>query len=320
MKKSYLWYIICAFLISSPIYSDPIKEKLEVKKSNNSSYVTSVSNTGWSYTCDDGIEVELLSLGIKNNVPATIAIPNSENVDHIVVEIVYKGQNPGSTITIEDADGNSYTANREVPAGGSSNVWYYRTELPATASINYSITNKKDKAQSMLAYVFRNKNNGISSSGVFTAIGGYNNIQTITIPITTDAGPRNVGIELPVSELTPDGRYIHIEVSAADGSYAELTELITGFPDGQCCIKVFELNLTDVAGYVDEIVIKIDTRNGKNGCNNGQSWVMGGAVKTDVHCSCVSDGTPPEPDASSLADLTGECSVTAPTAPTATDN
>ena len=129
MKKSYL---ICAligtFLINSPIYSDPIKEQLEVKKSNNSSYVTSVSNTGWSYTCDDGIEVELLSLGIKNNVPATIVIPNSENVDHIVVEIVYKGQNPGSTITIEDADGNSYTANREVPAGGSSNVWYYRTE------------------------------------------------------------------------------------------------------------------------------------------------------------------------------------------------
>ncbi len=165
MKKSYLLCaLICTYLISSPTYADPIKEKLEVKKSNNSSYVTSVSNTGWSYTCKDGIDVELLSLGIKNNVPASLAIVNSENVDHIIVEIVYKGQNPGSTITVEDADGNSYTANREVPAGGSSNVWYYRTELPATSSINYSVTNKKDKAQSLLAYVFRNKNNGIGSS------------------------------------------------------------------------------------------------------------------------------------------------------------
>ncbi len=321
MKKSYLLCaLICTYLISSPTYADPIKEKLEVKKSNNSSYVTSVSNTGWSYTCKDGIDVELLSLGIKNNVPASLAIVNSENVDHIIVEIVYKGQNPGSTITILDNEGNSYTANREVPAGGSSNVWYYRTELPATSSINYNVTNKKDKAQSMLAYVFRNKNNGIGSSGVFTAIGGYNNIETIKIPITTDSGPRSVSVELPVSELTPDGRYIHIEVAAADGSFAELTELINSFPDGQCCIKVFELNLTDVAGYVDEIVITIDTRNGKNGCNNGQSWVMGGAVKTDVHCSCVNDTTPPEPDATSLADLTDECSVAAPTAPTATDN
>jgi hypothetical protein len=322
MKKSYLLCaLISTFLISSPIYSDPIKEKLEIKKSNNSSYVTSVSDPGWSYTCKDGIDVELLSLGIKNNVPASLAIPNSENVIRIVVEIVYKGSNPGSTITIEDNDGNSYTANREVPAGGSSNVWYYRTELPATSSINYNVTNKASKAQSMLAYVFRNKNNGIGSSGVFTAVGGYNNIEMITIPITTDIGPRSVSVELPVSELTPDGRYIHIEVSAADGSFAQLTENINSFPDGQCCIKVFELNLTGVAGNIDEIKIKIDTRNKKNGQSvNGQSWVMGGAVKTDVHCSCVSDLTPPEPDAASLVDLTDACSVAEPIAPTASDN
>ena len=322
MKKSYLLCaLICTYLISSPTYADPIKEELEIKKSKNSSYVTSVSNNGWSYTCKDGIDVELLSLGIKNNVPASLTIPNSENVDRIVVEIVYKGRNPGSTITIQDADGNSYTANREVPSGGSSNVWYYRTEVPATSSINYSITNKAGNAQSLLAYVFRNKNNGIGSSGVFTAVGGYNNIQTIKIPITTDVGPRSVSVELPVSELTPDGRYIHIEVAAADGSFVELTETINSFPDGQCCIKVFELNLTDVAGDVNEIEIKIDTRNRQNGQSvNGQSWVMGGAVKTDVYCSCVSDLTPPEPDAASLPDLTDECSIAEPTAPTASDN
>tara|TARA_R110002073_G_scaffold72537_1_gene177079 strand:- start:41629 stop:44832 length:3204 start_codon:yes stop_codon:yes gene_type:complete len=323
MRKNYLLYLLLgAFLINSPIYATTDTEPLVVKKADdNSYYVNSVSSSGWSYTCQDGIDVELLSLGIKNNVPASIAVPNSENVDRIVVELVYKSQNPGSTITIQDADGNSYTANREIPAGGSSYVWYYRTELPATASINYSNINKKAYAQSMLAYVFRNKNNGIGSSGVFTALGGYNNIETTTIPITTDSGPRTVSVELPISELTPDGRYIHIEVSAADGSFAELTETISSFPDGECCIKIFELNLTNVAGTVDEIIIKIDTRNKKNGQSvNGQSWVMGGAVKTDVHCSCVNDLTPPEPDAISLADLSDACSVAAPTAPTATDN
>lgn len=291
--------LICALLMFSPIYASPKNEKLDVKKSNsNHYYVNSVSDTGWSYTCKDGIEVELLSLGLKNNVPASLTIPNVDNVDHIVVEIVYKGNNPGATIEIEDADGNTYTANREVPAGGSSSVWYYRTELPATASINYNNTSYESKAQSLLAYVFRNENNGIGSSGVFTAIGGYNNIETIQIPITTDSGPRSVSVELPISELTPDGRYVHIEVSASDGSFVELTENINSFPDGQCCIKVFELNLMDVAGDVDEIVVKIDTRNGKNGQSvNGQSWVMGGAVKTNVQCSCVDfDVTPPTAD------------------------
>jgi len=300
MKKSYLLQtlLFAIFLMYSSIYSNeeknaPSNRILDLDATNS---FTSSTDPGWSYTCKDGIEVELISLGLKNNIPASIDISgDEEEIVRIVVEIVYKGNNPGETIEIQDADGNSYTANREVPSGGSSSVWYYRTELPVTSSIHYNNTNKKSYAQSMLAYVFRNVNNGIGSSGVFTAIGGYNNIETVKIPIVTDSGPRGVSVQLPISELTPDGRYIHIEVSASDGSYAELTETITDFPSGNCCIKVFELNLNDVAGDVDEIEIIIDTRNKKNGQTvNGQSWVMGGAVKTDVYCSCVDfDTTPP---------------------------
>ena len=267
---------------------DPTSEKITTK---SNSFISS-TDPGWSYTCEDGIEVELLSLGLKNNVPASLTIQDTQDVVRMVVEIVYKGNNPGSTIEIQDAAGNSYTANREVPSGGSSNVWYYRFELPTTTSINYSNTTHANYAQSMLAYVFRKKNNGTASSGVFTALSGYNDIQTEIIPIQTDSGPRTVTVELPISELTPDGRYIHIEVSAADGSFTELTETISDFPSGTCCIKVFELTLTNVAGSVDEVEIKIDTRNKKNGQTvNGQSWVMGGAVKTNVRCSCVETDT-----------------------------
>jgi hypothetical protein len=300
MKKIYFMYILlCAFLISPNSHSSNTKEKLPVKKSESGNYyVSSTTDPGWSYTCTDGIEVELLSVGLKNNIPASIDISDLEIVDRIVVEIVYKGNNPGETIEIEDADGNSYPATRVVPSGGSSSVWYYRTEMPITSSINYSNTLYASTAQSMLAYVFRRVNNGIGSSGVFTAIGGYNNIETLTIPITTDSGPRGVTVELPISELTDDGRYIHIEVSAADGSFEELTETINDFPSGNCCIKVFSLSLQNVAGNIDEIEVKIDTRNKQNGQTvNGQSWVMGGAVKTDVHCSCVDfDTTPPTAD------------------------
>ena len=324
MGKSYFFTLVLSTMLvfGSKSFAES-KEKIPIKKNTktNASYINSVTDPSWSYTCKDGIEVELISLGIKNNVPAELSIPETGNVERLVVEIVYKGKNPGATINIEDADGNLYTATREVPAGGSSHVWYYRTEIPATSKVKYTNTLHANKAQSMLAYVFRKKNNGLGSSGTFTAIGGYNNIETITIPISTDIGPRKVDVELPVSELTPDGRYIHIEVSTSDGSFAELTENINSFPDGQCCIKVFELNLSDVAGTVDEIQIKIDTRNKKNGQSvNGQSWVMGGAVKTDVYCSCVEDLTPPEPDAVNLADLIGECSISAPAIPTATDN
>lgn len=259
---------------------------------------TSLTDPGWSYTCKDGIEVELLSLGLKNNVPASISIPDVESLDHIVVEIVYKGNNPGNSIEIQDDSGNSYTAVREVPTGGSSNVWYYRTEMPATASVNYSDPTSAGYAQSILVYAFRHKNTSAATSGIFTALSGYNDIETATIPIQTDDGPRTVSVELPISELTADGRYLHIEVSASDGSFTELTETIDNFAPGTCCIKIFKLKLENVAGSVSEIDIKIDTRNHKNGQNvNGQSWVMGGAVKTDVNCSCVDfDTTPPTAD------------------------
>jgi hypothetical protein len=294
MKNKYLLQTLMFVIFLSHLIGfskegiDPTSEKIIVKSNS----FTSATDPGWSYTCDDGIEVELISLGLKNNVPASINISEVENVTRVVVEIVYKGKNPGSTIEIKDAAGNSYTANREVPVGGSSNVWYYRVDLPATASITYTNTINANYAQSMLAYVFRKKNDGTASSGVFTALSGYNDIQTTIIPIQTDSGPRTVTVELPISELTPDGRYIHIEVSASDGSFTELTETINSFATGQCCIKIFKLTLTDVAGSVNEVEIRIDSRNKKNGQNvNGQSWVMGGAVKTNVRCSCVETDT-----------------------------
>ncbi|MDY7394163.1 hypothetical protein UMM65_02840 [Aureibaculum sp. 2210JD6-5] len=294
MKKNYLTQMLVLVLLLSQLTAfsnekpKPTSKEIPIK----SNVFTSATDPGWSYTCDDGIEVELLSIGLKNNVPATLNIGDVTDMERIVVEIVYKGNNPGNTIEIEDASGNKYAATRVVPTGGSSNVWYYRTELPATTAINYSNTSEAKHAQSMLAYVFRKKNNGTASSGVFTALSGYNNIETTTIPIQTDSGPRTVTVELPISELTPDGRYIHIEISAADGSFAELTETISSFPTGECCIKIFELEMTNVAGTVDEIEVKIDTRNNKNGQTvNGQSWVMGGAVKTNVRCSCVENDT-----------------------------
>jgi len=294
MKNKYLSQTLMFVLFLSHLMGfskegfEPASEKIII----NSNSFASATDPGWSYTCDDGIEVELLSLGMKNSVPASINIADVQDVTRIVVEIVYKGKNPGNTIEIKDAEGNSYTANKEVPVGGSSNVWYYRVDLPATTSIIYTNTTNVKYAQSMLAYVFRKKNDGTASSGVFTALSGYNNIQTTIIPIQTDSGPRTVTVELPISELTPDGRYIHIEISASDGSFSELTETIDSFASGQCCIKVFKLSLSDVSGSVNEVEIKIDSRNKKNGQNvNGQSWVMGGAVKTNVRCSCVETDT-----------------------------
>jgi len=299
MEQKYnLRMILFALVLVSPTLfamdldnTEPVVKKIEIESNS----FTSAADSGWSYTCKDGIEVDLMTLGLKNNVPATMDLPDTEGIDRVVVEIVYKDKNPGETIEIEDGYGRSFTANRVAPTGGSSGVWYYRAELPATAQIVYNNTTNAAHAQSMLVYVFTYRNTGIASSGTFTSLNGYNDIQTTTLPIPTDSGPRTVAVELPISELTADGRYIKIEVSDGTGNSVELLEQITEFPSGSCCIKTFELKLDNVPGNVDEITITIDTRSRRNGQSvNGQSWILAGAVKTDVRCTCVDfDTTPP---------------------------
>lgn len=294
-KKYFVSTLLCAFFISSVLYAFSDKEILPIKqKASGEYYVASTVDPDWSYTCKDGIEVELSSIGLKNSVPTTLNINDLETIDKIVVEIVYKTKNAGESIEIEDDQGNIYTAERVAVPGGNS-VWYYRTEIPVTSYIKYSNTTNQAYAQSMLAYVFRRNNNGIGSFGYFTSTGGYNNVKTINVPINTDSGPRTVKLELPISELTDDGRYILIEAYTSDGNSTQLLDVINSFPDGKCCIKIYELTLNNVSGEVDHVNIRIDTRNKQNGQTvNGQSWVMASSIKTEVKCSCVDfDTTPP---------------------------
>jgi len=91
--------------------------------------------------------------GIQNDVPKTLSFNNIGDVDSVLVEVVYKGGNPGNTTTVEDDAGNSYT-NFDYQSIGS-NAHIYSFWLPSTSSVTYSNTNQQNNAQSLLAYVYR---------------------------------------------------------------------------------------------------------------------------------------------------------------------
>ena len=103
MKKDYLLKaLLFVFILSNlTVFSKEGEQPTSEKISVTSNAFASSTDPSWSYTCEDGIEVELLSLGLKNNVPASINISNVNEVERVVVEIVYKGNNPGSTIEIK---------------------------------------------------------------------------------------------------------------------------------------------------------------------------------------------------------------------------
>ena len=230
------------------------------------------------FGCFDGRDVELNFTGINNSIPKTLNIANPSNIDSVVVEVVYKGGDPGPSISVQSAAGTNYTANKQTVG---SNAAVYRTVLPATSSVTYSNTTNMSFAQSLSAFVFRNGQPGKTVVTKFTTVGGYNGTFTLPYGIPVGTEPRNVRILLPVSELTYDNRKLNFYAFA--GSVSTSFTKTWGpagenFPNG-CCIDTVEFMLENVAPNVTQVVIEINSPGG-----SGQSFVVAGTVGVEIFC------------------------------------
>ncbi len=245
---------------------------------------TSCPSDDWYFECGDSKKVDIYGKSIKDQAPATLVIPNSNSVYQVVAEVVYKGQNPGNSITLTDNANNSYLAYRISPVGASSNVWVYRATLPQVSSISYNAGSYKSYVQSIVAYAFRIVDQEVMESGTFTHVSGYNNIKTINLKVPAGSATRNIEVELPISELTNDGRYLLVKATAA-GVTTE--KMIFGSDPalGGCCLNIVSITLPDIPASTTDVAVTIDTRNNQNGQNvNGQSYVISGAVRAGAYC------------------------------------
>ncbi len=230
-------------------------------------------------SCEDGRDVELQFVGIQNDVPNSLNISDLSTVDSIIVEVVYKGGHPGSTITVEDANNTSYSASQQTVGSGA---YVYRTTLPATSSVSYSNTTNVNTAQSLSAFIFRNSQPGKTVVTEFTTLGGYNNTYTLDFNIPKGIAPRNVKLSLPISEITYDDRGLDF-VATAGSITTSVSKLWgpngLGFPNG-CCIDTVDFFLENVAPEVD--LVSIDVISGGSGV--GQSFVIAATIAVEVFC------------------------------------
>jgi uncharacterized repeat protein (TIGR01451 family) len=251
-----------------------------------------VPDDSFAYDCDDGVLINDYGVGANcSSTPdASVSIPNTSNVFQVVVEVVYKGTNPGSSIAIT-AGGQVFSLAKVSVSGTSTNVHVYRGLIvgnPSTIEHNSATgqCGSGNGLQSLVAYAFRTTTIKQASSVQFTSISGFCDLKSFTLPIPTDSGPRNVTVTLPISELTTDNRFLTVKVSAA-GIIASTT--IYG-PDGLCCLATPSLTLPNVPGSANQVLVEIDTRSSSNpgggagGC--GQSWVIAGLAYADVQCAC----------------------------------
>ncbi|MEM7187307.1 MAG: cadherin-like domain-containing protein, partial [Bacteroidota bacterium] len=265
-----------------------ITREIELASSCGNDFVDGFEGpTGWTFECGDDKIVDEIGYNANCQSQTVASIPDPSSVYQYVVEIVYKGNNPGQSIEIEDAGGTIHTLLRSVPVGTSSNIWVYRgLILGGTASITYEDNSTNCRLQSVVIYAFRNAPGASSSSGVFTSRSGVNDIQTITIDVPSYTAPRDLIIETPISEMTDDGRYLLLRAEA--GGISDQVFLYgpdNSLPGGTCCLAIPTLTLSAVPGNVTQVTITVDTRNNQNGQSvNGQSWVIASGVNVDGDC------------------------------------
>ena len=241
------------------------------------------ATSDFTYTCTDGVVVETFGES-ENNGSATIFIPNSGNVFKTVVEIVYKGCDPGSSVTAT-INGVNESIPEITVSGGSSNVHVYRK------TFNYSVstahTNEEcSSLQSILAFAFRNQAGGGTCSGTYTSVSGYCDIQNFTIPILTDSTPRDITVTVPVSEVTNDGRHMKITATAGGQSAVEYIN----YPSNGCCLAIKEVVIQNVPGSATQVDVNINTKSYTDNYspqNCGQSYVIAGIIKADVECNTI---------------------------------
>ncbi|MEO1437026.1 MAG: hypothetical protein AAFV80_15910, partial [Bacteroidota bacterium] len=202
-------------------------------------------------------------------------------------ELVYKNGNPGTSTTISDNNGVTYTAFRQAPPGTSSNVSYYRFAVPGAGvtSITFSDESAEANLQSMVTYVFRQGEGlNLSSSGVFISQSLFQDSYTFTMTIPTGFEPRDIALEVPISELTNDGRVATISASA-DG----ITDFVAVYGAdtnlGECCLDIVDLLLEDVPATTTEISVTVASESYLG--VNPQSLVLAGVAQAAVQCGCI---------------------------------
>ncbi|MEL6866122.1 MAG: SdrD B-like domain-containing protein, partial [Bacteroidota bacterium] len=237
---------------------------------------------GWSYTCEDGIEVEVVGEGIRCANSRTISIPNPGNVTQIVAEVVYKGSSPNPTQYTFTTNNQSIVA--PVIMTSPARGYVFRALLnPANfVSINIPSQNRCN-AQSMVLYIFRNTGNNAANSGKFVEAWLFQSSRCETLPIPVGPAPRDILITAPLSELTSDGRIAR--VTAVSGS-ASQTITVNDYNLGDA-LNITPFILPNVPASATSVNICVESPSGT--VPSGQSLVFASALSVKPACKTCDD-------------------------------
>ena len=236
-------------------------------------------------TCDDGMDVEVYYTGLHNNVPASVVVPNASAVSEARIDVVYHSGNPGNTLNVL-VDGVSHTLQRS-DVGASA--WLYSGIVDGpVGTVSYTDDSLEDKAQSLVVTATRTN---VPGKWVITRdwleAKFWNDTRIKSFPLPPSDYARTVKLQIPVSEITLDGRSFTFTATAGG-----VSETVTKTYDnnsnlpGGCCVDLIELVLQNVAPDAATLTVEAVSPQG------GQSILIGGAVTIDVACAACPNDRP----------------------------
>jgi len=233
--------------------------------------------------------IDVKGVGVHNDSLATLYFSDLGNIDHVVVEAVYKAYltPPNGPVIFSDND-ESYNADANPVEFVRTNIGndydqnpsYFRATFNTVGPEGITLDQQFNFGgmHSFIAYVYRNDDNPeyISYADfdhVFMFKNGEANAFDYVIPIDPADNPRDVKVKVAVSEIAYDDRICVINVS--DGN--QVIQQILVEPNLGNALNIAPFDLTNVAGDVTEITVSIYSPP-YTPQSRGDSFITGGVV------------------------------------------
>ena len=278
-------------------------QKAGMIKFDAAAFVTCINDFPESlmYECEDETCVEIIGEGIRNNLPNTISIPDPGSVEIIYLEALFNDGAP-STVTFSSSAGQSVSIPRR-PLLGSCTGYSYRACFNPASSVTITAGNASE-AEAFILYVIRSGGacTGQTSSGTFTETCIFRDTLDFTLDIPVTNTDKDIKVEVPLSELTEDGRPAIVEITAC--GVTNSTTVTGSDPALGSSLNIVDVMLSGVPGSCTEVMVEVQSPSNPT----GQSLYVSGIVATFVSCdvceievdqfaesACNDNGTPNDP-------------------------
>ena len=245
----------------------------------------------WVFNCDDEVTVETIGIGIEGQTSGTLNITDLATVDSVILVAVNMFDTPPNFVTFESSTGQIVEApemDMSTASGGSScgNCTYYIARLNPAASYDID-TEGATAVQTFVAYVFRTgAQTDCSAAGLMVGTYFKKGSETYTLPLNSDAGVRDITVDIPLSDM--DNNSNEVEITVSSGGITTTESYTSSDPLLGNSLNIASITLSAVPGTATSVDVTISSPD-----SGGETAGVGGYISLKANCVVGDRGDAP---------------------------